>query len=369
MPPQCVKCADAAEARVHLDSGPRCLACLCSFLATKFAKALGRAAASGPRAQLAVGLSGGASSAALAYLAVAYVRGIRRRPGHAAPQVTLLHYGDGDGGGRARDAVQSICSALPGATLRVLEPVPERDAPALRDADDLYMMRAVGRMRALRSAAEECGAKTLLLGVSATRQAELMLSGVCSGRPAVHLDGAVTPLSDCRVRHLVRYARHVLPDVFVNAPVRAPIVTVVTRFVATVERDNASAVHNVVRTAARLLVPEGPRCALCDAPMRASGEKDAPAAYASSDEGGCGANGDGGCEVEGCTSMSNGMNDGVVCEVVPNGDGDGDGVRSNVNDVDDETLLCAACEAIVSRAEKKGVAQRDQLLRSTRGGI
>lgn len=244
----------------------------------KFRTALGRAGCSGPQARLAVGVSGGPASAALAYLAVEYVRSIRRPPGVDAPSVVLLHIPTG---ADAQAAVDGIADSIPGTELVVL---PELEMLDFRDADDRDVIHEARKRSALARVAahREC---TLLLGVSATRAAELVLASVVCARPepapGPELDEMCTtvePLRDVRTRHLVRYARDVLDSVcFANPEVDSAIVRVVTRFVATAERDNTSAVHNVVRTAARLLDSEGVVCTMC-------GTKTQPTSNQSRDE-------------------------------------------------------------------------------------
>lgn len=350
---KCARCG-SDDARVYMESGARCLSCLRIYLSRTFRTALGRASASGASATFAVGLSGDVCSASAAHLTHEYVHSLRRPPGITPPAVLLLHVRcDASAEASARECA----SLLPGAKLVVIAlPSAEEEALArVRDTSDRALLRRAFVRGALSRAARNVSA--LVLGTSATRRAAMLLEAVVCARPAVargeEVCRIVEPLCDVRSRLLVRYARYSMPGVsFVaHAVENSPIAVLVDRFVAEAERDNPSAVHNVVRTAVRLRAQEGNPCALCGTPVHAGGS--ATGANGSA----CGAADDGDRCVSGCSSE--GKVSGGGCVELSNGSGSGGccGKAASVccsatNRA--ETIFCSGCEGIAKRGRGRG---------------
>lgn len=273
----CTRCKKA-PARVYMPSGGRCAGCFTAYVDRSFRASLGRAGHSGGRT-LTVAVSGGPCSSALAVLAHRYLASLQRPPDTPPPSLVLVHVPPPPADVRVRQhtasAVRALAHALPGATLTVAR-VPASELESLasaRDASDASLLARAARMRAARASAGGC---VLLLGTSATRAAAVVLEAVASGRPPTV--GNCEPVRGLPARALVRYARWMLPGVdFVSrgaggAGTDAPIPDAVARFVAAAADDNPASVHNVVRTAGRLVRPGGRACPLCGEPVGAEGE-------------------------------------------------------------------------------------------------
>ncbi len=256
----CALCEDAAC--VYTPNGLRCLACIRTKLAGDFRKALGRAGASGADAQLAVAVSGGWNSGALAALASRYLHSLQRPPGVLPPRLLLLHAPAGD---EALNAVQTLADELPGTDLALVAV----DAPSIhiKDRDDLSFLRAAAKNDALVKAAKN-QKRTLLWGVTATRAAARTIYATMCGRPVPPPLLGLSPLSDIPTRLLIRYAQNVFGEsVQFTGDARAagPIAEIIDRFVGVQEVLNSNQIHNVVRTCRRLLHDVGVACVICGA--------------------------------------------------------------------------------------------------------
>lgn len=251
-----------------------------------FKTALGRAGAGGRPVATAVAISGGPASAAVAALLGAYVRSLVPNARVPPARVVLVHVA-----GRGGDVVAEACRALegPGVSLVVVrvEDAEVEELAAVRDLSDrAAFARAVVRRRVL-EAAKAQGCHTVLFGTTATRVAVDVIERIVTGRGRAVAAAAapafqekeglmvVRPLKDIPLRLAVRYAQIVLPELAFTAygaltvligphSYRGGLYDVIERFIEEVEKDNASAVHNVARTASRLVIrDQNPVCKLC----------------------------------------------------------------------------------------------------------
>lgn len=156
-----------------------------------------------PGVRLALAVSGGPSSLALAWMITSYSSRLER-----PFEVSAIHVRVGDGLG------PQTRSWLEGLGLPILEVEPRRDAGAHGEEEKRRIGAAV--RRTLLEAAESDGASHLAVGDDADDVVEVWLAGLCfTGRPEVlprvrsYLGGAVTlvrPLCELRRRDLGRLA-------------------------------------------------------------------------------------------------------------------------------------------------------------------
>lgn len=254
----CALCGDIAS--VYTSNGLRCLRCIRSKLAGDFRKALGRAGASGANAQLAIAVSGGWNSCALAALASEYLHSIQRPPGVLPPRLLLLHTSAGD---EALKCVETLADTLPSTDLALVAvKMPE---VTMKDRDDCNYLRITARNDALVTAAKSTR-RTLLWGVSATREAARIIYAILCGRPVPPPLFGLSPLCDIPSRLLVRYSRDFFGakfQFFSNSKAIGPIAEVVDRFIGVQEVTNHNQIHNIVRTCRKLLHDVGIPCILC----------------------------------------------------------------------------------------------------------
>lgn len=276
MPPLCTRCASTA-ASVQLSSGGVCLTCFCVFLQRTFRTSLGRLGAGGAPHRLALAISGGPSSSALALLHAQYISTLHHAPTNPPPPVLLLHALPVTAS--SHPAVSSLSSLLPCARLQLvrLDTGLQDRLAALADGTDRGVLARAAVVDALLSAAKAAGCDTLLFGTTAHRAAADVLLCVGTGRGAGARVAAATesgtrsgvrvvrPLRDVPARLVLRYARAEMGDVQFDARGAAGLMgvykgglgDVVEKFVEAAGEGNAASVHNVVKTGDRLREGEG----------------------------------------------------------------------------------------------------------------
>lgn len=314
-----------------------------------FKTSLGRLRAGGRPRSLAIGISGGACSAACAILLAEYIKSLVRNPNAPPPRIVLIHVSI-SGDDKRENVLRNLESIVPGArgvVVTVSQGVLE-GVRRVKDATDRGDLLRAAVFRTLIHATREQECDTLLLGTSADRAAADVLQSVitsrggssrdCSASQSVHGDVRVLrPVRDMPIRLLTRYAQIMLDGAqFAPGQVRETgIYDLVLRFVSRVGVENAASVHNVVRTADRLGAVEsgGNRCFLCGAFARefASGNGDDGTACGDCGDCGCG-NGEGG----GTQGLCSGCMDAVLRGEKRNA---GNPVRRIINVVAEEERL------------------------------
>lgn len=258
---------------------PRCQPCFESYVHRTFKTALGRINGGGRRT-LAVGISGGESSATAAILLYHYYRGLSPNPFVTPAKIVLIHVTSGTERDNScnQKHIQAIHDAIPNSELIItnLDPATLHQIDRVADPSDRHRLSKLELMKTLAGAAISARAEGVILGTSATRAVANILESVASGRGTAVNDDAraemvtngirfLQPLKGLPIRVLVRFARLNLADVpFSNdaVPPRS-LPSVIERFVCTAAEDNPSSVHNIVRVAERLGENDGPQCVLC----------------------------------------------------------------------------------------------------------
>lgn len=148
----------------------------------------------------------------------------------------------------------------------------------ISDISDRRALERAVVLQALVDAARTEGCNTLLLGSSASRAATDVLHAIATARGAAVQEVAAAstavrdvkvlrPLRDIALRLIVRYARLEMPDVDWSyreqLHISRDMYGLVERFVGEVGVDNSASVHNVVRTADKLLDGREVRCMVC----------------------------------------------------------------------------------------------------------
>lgn len=263
----CTRCS--AEAEVN-SPDPRCISCFKSYLRKTFKTSLGRLGAGGRRPSLAIALSGGHSSCAVALLLQTYLKSLTPNPKVANTKLIAVHVSDGP----IPAAVQEICERIDARLVTVpLEQIHVKDATDRRDIRCIMKMKLILRM------ARENGCDSVLLGTSLTRAAADVLQACIMARGtsvrnaaigSIDVDDVrvVRPLKDVPVRQLARYAMLEMGHAdFAYDRTDAGLYDIVQRFVEEAAEDNVASIHNVVKTAGKLLVRSGARCDVCSAIM------------------------------------------------------------------------------------------------------
>ncbi|CAN8067405.1 unnamed protein product [Agarophyton chilense] len=248
---------------------PRCASCFTHYLQKTFKNSLGRFGGGGRR-KLAIALSGGPTSSAVGLLYAHYISTLVANPKAPEVQPVILHVSTTE----PPSVVETVVSLVPNAVLQVVSPA--FDTSKIRDGNDRIFMHQTAVLRALLEATKDHACEALILGTSASRAAADVLKALIFGRGnavkdqscgVVHLDGVkvLRPVRDIPVRLLVRYAYLQLPDVCfkINEEAKAGLHSVANRFIQHAGADNVASVHNIVRTADKLIKREGQSCALC----------------------------------------------------------------------------------------------------------
>ncbi|KAI0561516.1 Cytoplasmic tRNA 2-thiolation protein [Gracilaria domingensis] len=265
--PKCSRCS--LPAVVYMVDSPRCSTCFTHYLRKTFKASLGRLGGGGRR-KLAIAFSGGPTSAAVCFLYAHYVSTLVPNPKAPKVQLVILHVSAAE----PPPVVRAVAKLVPNAILRVIPPA--FDANKVRDKNDRVYMQQMAVYRALLEAAGEHECEALVLGTSATRAAADVLKALAFGRGSAVKDlssgvlemsgvKVLRPVRDIPVRLLVRYAYLQLPDAcFVNKEENgAGIHSLTHRFIQHAGADNAASVHNIVRTADKLIQTKGRACLLC----------------------------------------------------------------------------------------------------------
>lgn len=274
MPAKCTRCGEPAQV-----SSPdaRCLACFRSYLRKTLKTNIGRLGAGGRPTTIAIALSGGYCSTALSLLYSHYLTTLNPNPHAPPPRIVILHAFKEE----PPAIVKKLAELLPDSTI-VTKPIISDVAKALKDvkdATDVASIRHHVILQSLTEAAQENGCDKLLLGTSATRAAADVLHATITARGTLVRDAAapriksgivevIRPLRDIPTRQLARYAMLELPDAdFLddNVESNSGLYDVVSRFIGEVGVDNPASVHNIVRTAGKLLEISGDPCDICGA--------------------------------------------------------------------------------------------------------
>lgn len=334
-PPPCTRCGSPAF--IHIPSTPRCLSCFQQYLQRTFKSALGQLHLSGRGPPPWVCVSGGPCSSAVALLLHNYIHSLPSHPKYPTPQLHLLHI-----------LPSSSCSIPPSVQWLSQLPLVSLHTSILpsqsilRDPSDTSQLLRDAYLHAMIQASQ---GNPILLGITASRAAVDVLTSVISARPglvsyAAALKSTIDevcvakPVRDLPTRMLIRYARVKMDGVkfspagMLMGRVRAPmelerdLYLRVEKFVTEVELGNPAAVHNIVKTAARLIDKEGTCCMLCGGKglMEESKGDDS-----------CQNNGEGGC-------------------------GNCHGAGKRMSDL--ENRLCRGCQDILERANVVGEKER-----------
>ena len=336
-PPSCTRCGSPAF--IHIPSTPRCLACFQQYLERTFKSTLGQLNLSGRGPPPWVCVSGGSCSSAVALLLHNYIHTLPSHPRYPTPQLHLLHILPSPSSS-IPSSVQWL-SQLPLVSLHT-SVLPSQSV--LRDPSDTSQLLRDAYLHAMIQASQ---GNPILLGITASRAAVDVLTSVISARAGLvsyaavlksTVDGVCVakPVRDLPTRMLVRYAR-VKMDGVKFAPagmligrerpsmeVERDLYLRVERFVTEVELGNPSAVHNVVKTASRLIDKKGTCCILCGG--------------------------------KGIVEKSNGED---LCQSSGgNGCGNCSGTGKRMSDL--ESKLCRGCQDILERADVVG--EKDSVL-------
>ena len=254
----------------------RCLDCLSTYLDRLFRVSVGRCKLVKRPAYLAVGISGGACSAALAHLAYSYIQSLSLPPSVTPPPLLLLHVPVSN---RSVLSVRAIAKSIgPGVELQVLSPVEDVPTDAGKDSADRARIRRMRVRNAVVQEAKVYGVQVVLEGACCARVAAEILCEVVEGRGSGAAEEAqevgfvngmavVRPVRDARGRHLWRYAIQKMRgdlSIFDNGDHEGELRMAVKKFVACTGDENSASLHNVVKTAARLSVMDGEQaCQSC----------------------------------------------------------------------------------------------------------
>lgn len=332
----CSKC-NQQPAKVMIATNPRCESCFKTYMFRTFKTNIGRINQGTHDEKIAVAISGGEGSAAVAILQSQYHDSLNIRPGKQRPKIVLIHVlMTDDDADVVPSSVRSIHQYIPGSELTnvAIDSTVWQSVNQIRDLSDRLQMRRQALFNALASKAEQIGCEAVVLGTSVTRSAARVLESIITARGTrvktdasmktdVNMLSFIKPLSNISIRLLVRYAHIEMPHIhFIQHDIsKNSLQHVVESFVCQVGDDNYSCVHNVVKVANRLNSNRGVRCAICgDVVLR--GDIETNGNDVCGDDCGC---------------------DGCECES------------------GDRSALCAGCQACVHRAD--GVAAHNAVLK------
>lgn len=264
-PTSCGRCSEPAA--LHLPARPLCRTCFHAQMTLAYKRSLGRALYE-PRSTspVAILVSGGPASASLAVMHVTHLANLRRNPSKPIHDIHLVHVAVS---AAATASVRELSNRL-SLSLTVCD-APER--PDLGDAAEAERVYAGMVRGAAVEAAKGLGADVTLAGTTTDRAAVDVLWRVVLGcgesvgsAASVEMfleDGRmIRPLLHMEVRAVNFYWRFfgfdfplcggVGWDGKASAGGGHSLLGTLEMFVESVQHENNSVVHNVVRTAARL---------------------------------------------------------------------------------------------------------------------